>query len=90
MPRGGFLAESKLPSKCRRVGTADLVRYRSCVRPVWCGTRPLAQMGSVTHSQTDRRPYYQSLSEAHDTLIRLDIKGATIEVEIEAADGASD
>jgi hypothetical protein len=47
-------------------------------------------MGSVTHSQTDRRPYYQSLSEAHDTLIRLDIKGATIEVEIEAADGASD
>ena len=35
---------------------SDLVRLRSCVRPVWCGTRPLAQMGSAIRAQTEKRP----------------------------------
>ena len=35
---------------------SDAVRLRSCVRPVCRGRRPLAQMGSVIHSQTDERP----------------------------------
>src|SRR5271170_3830768 len=29
---------------------------RSCVRPVCCGPRPLAQMGSAIHAQTEKRP----------------------------------
>ena len=32
-----------------------LVRKRSCVRPLWCGARPLAQMGSANGSQTKTR-----------------------------------
>jgi len=32
---------------------SDLVRLRACVRPVLRGARPLAQMGSAIHSQTD-------------------------------------
>jgi hypothetical protein len=62
----GAVAPGPLPlPPVGRVWTAPLVqggerenfasvRLRSCVRPVWRGTWPLAQMGSAIHSQTEK------------------------------------
>ena len=48
--------DGPLDARGLRQKNSDPVRLRSCVRPVCAASRPLAQMGSAIHSQTEERP----------------------------------